>query len=270
MSVSTRLFVSRLSASRNTTIIAPPWDGYIRSGMEKHLVRLLEDRPFNLEEVWKYVPGAHGWSDSEETRFKYCDWLIETEVWPAYYIKLVTSGKDKAIKEQAYREQTSKYSVENRKTGNKGKIDYGPKAETGMMYVTVTPEHSTTLEQFKTTVEKWRSNRYIESVTYAYEQSGNDESTMGNHKHIHAIVKTNETPAKFEKNIRSNFKEICKNKNSIDVKKLLYQQFVNDKLEYIKGNKTGEGKDEKCEMDKPWRQQNNLQDLYEYENENLL
>jgi len=152
MSLELRTFASRFASSRNTKVIKiPEWDGYVRPAMEKHLARLLQDNPNGLTYFRQDFPEYLGWEDCEELRFKYCDWLCETEIWPAYYTRLQLQGKDKAIKEEAYRQETLRINPNGQKNGKTAKKDYGPPVEKTVL-LTVSPKHDVKLDDFKTTI----------------------------------------------------------------------------------------------------------------------
>jgi hypothetical protein len=133
------------------------------------------------------------------------------------------------------------------------------------LWLTVSPKKDVGFDLFKCKVEKAVTRRMFKSYLYVFEQRGKDESTMGQGFHAHILLKRNldYKPCKIITNIKNTFKEITLvNNGEIFNWHWCPSDFKADKVEYITGLKTDEGKDEKQIMDSIWREQNNLATFY--------
>ena len=114
-------------------------------------------------------------------------------------------------------------------------------------------------------VKKCLSKYWITDYAYCYEQrSDNADDIHGLHAHI--LLTRNLKPSHCKREIQSTFKSIVgipdKHIN-IQFKK---KEWIPDKINYMLGNKTGEGKEPKTEVDKLMRKTLGIEDIYYSEN----
>lgn len=130
-------------------------------------------------------------------------------------------------------------------------------------FITVNPAKNR-LEDFNELskrVEKCLSKHWVNDYAYCYEQRSNDADDIHG-LHAHILLTRSIKPSHLEREVRSSFKAIVgipdKHIN-IQYKK---KDWIKDKLEYMKGKKTGEGKEEKVEIDRIFRETYGIQDIY--------
>lgn len=135
----------------------------------------------------------------------------------------------------------------------------------GYCFITINPPDDVSLKVFKTAVEKLVARNIYKESIYVFEQRGTSCEDMGKGRHCHLLCKRNlmYKPSKVA--------ELTKNtlKNLVDVKnpallniQHIGEDYAKDKIEYITGVKTGEGKDLKQEIDIPWRESEGLDPYY--------
>lgn len=135
------------------------------------------------------------------------------------------------------------------------------------LWITLNPKPCTT-DALLNGVAKILKKKWIATSEWLYviEQRKTPEYYIGrtsyedNGKHVHLIVKT-----KYKKNhaireLHSTLKKIM-SKESIDVR-IMQDKFLQDKVDYVLGKKTGEGKDIKQDGDIVYRQIKNLDKYY--------
>jgi len=137
------------------------------------------------------------------------------------------------------------------------------------VWVTINPKSDITLEVFKRKMEKLAHRKIFTEAKYVFEQRGTDEQTLGNGMHCHLLARRNLSykPFKVKECIQNTCKGIVgnvKSSNLVNVQNI-GEEFAKDKLEYILGTKTGEGKDQKQKMDPIWRKKNNIAIYYNVE-----
>lgn len=137
------------------------------------------------------------------------------------------------------------------------------------VWLTVSPKPDVTIEQFKKILHKQANRKLWCEYKYVIEQRGKTEEEVGKGIHAHLLLKRNpETEYKSTRRQCDNgFKNIVDTKLSF----VYYWQecradFLADKLEYMIGVKTGDGKDVKQKMDIIFRQKNNIKNIYENKN----
>lgn len=133
------------------------------------------------------------------------------------------------------------------------------------LWITISPKKDVGFDLFKSKVEKVVTRRMFKDYLYVYEQRGSDEQTMGKGFHVHILLKRNldYKPCKIITNMKNTFKEITLvNNGEIFNWHWCPSDFKADKVEYITGLKTEDGKDAKQLMDVIWRKQNNLETFY--------
>lgn len=124
-------------------------------------------------------------------------------------------------------------------------------------WVTVSPSPQTPLESLKVKVEKYSRSKMIEGCIYTFEKRPSDGTP-----HVHMIVKPlGVSDSDFRKRTKNPFKDLVGNNRCIDIK-ICPPAFLDDKIEYIKGNKWDVSKEEACEEDKLFRLENCLEPYY--------
>lgn len=152
----------------------------------------------------------------------------------------------KAVKEQAYTSQIK------------------PKFKTDTYLVTVNPAPSVQLHELKQSVEQYVDMKFVKEVDLVYEQRADTEETAGKGMHVHMLVKTNTNNADFQKRTRPKFEHLVGIPDlHVDIRPV-HPAHIADKRNYMRGNKTGEGKAEKVVIDRVWRIKNNLNNYYTY------
>jgi len=135
----------------------------------------------------------------------------------------------------------------------------------GYCFITINPPDDVSLKVFKTAVEKLVGrNIYLEHI-YVYEQRGTSSEDMGKGRHCHMLCKRNlmYKPSKVAELTKNTLKNIVDVKNPALLNiQHIGEDFAKDKIDYITGAKTGEGKDQKQEMDVPWRLSEGLEPYY--------
>ena len=142
----------------------------------------------------------------------------------------------------------------------------------GYLFITVNPKVSTAdvmfkekLHKFEKSIIKFINRNFVEEAWAVIEQRGvaSGEAGQGYHAHIELRRNLNYRPSDIIKGAKNTFKTYCdvKNPNLLNCQ-IHGEDFHKDKLEYIEGVKTGEGKDLKQIVDKTFREKNNLQVVY--------
>lgn len=124
-------------------------------------------------------------------------------------------------------------------------------------FVTINPEHNKCedYQALNTLVEKCVAKYWVTEYAYCYEQrSDNADDIFGLHSHM-ILIRAGKRPSELEREVRSTFSKcvgIPQLHINIQWKKKAWLQ---DKVDYMKGLKTGDGKDTKVEIDKKMREQ---------------
>ncbi len=130
-------------------------------------------------------------------------------------------------------------------------------------FITINPEKSRLgdFNELSKRVEKCLSKHWVQEYAYCYEQrSDNADDLYGLHAHI--LLTRHIKPSHLERGVRSAFKAIVGIPDKhIDIQ-YKKKDWINDKLEYMLGKKTGEGKEEKVEIDKIFRETLGIEDIY--------
>lgn len=131
------------------------------------------------------------------------------------------------------------------------------------VFITVNPKMNT-LQGFKELNEKVRkciSKVWVTDYCYCYEQRSADKDNV-NGLHVHILLKRGIKPSHTEREVRSCFKTLVGIPSKhIDIQ-YKRKDWFQDKIDYMKGNKTGEGKIEKTIVDTHMRQLLEIEDLY--------
>jgi len=133
-------------------------------------------------------------------------------------------------------------------------------------FITVNPSENTLagFEKLKEKVDKCLSKVWVTDYAYCYEQrSTNPENIFG--LHVHILLKRGIRPKHTEREVQNTFKSICGNLRHVDIQ-YKRKEWFNDKIEYMRGKKTGEGKLEKVEVDRVMRDYLGIDEIYSSEN----
>lgn len=134
------------------------------------------------------------------------------------------------------------------------------------LFVTINPKPDVKLEDFTKTVKKLVERQMFSAYAYAFEQRASTPEEVGKGFHVHILMKRNLNykPSKIKKNMENTCKTICNTKdNRVFNVQFIGTEFARDKIEYITGGKTGEGKDQKMDMDIIFRKNNDMSDVYQ-------
>jgi len=143
------------------------------------------------------------------------------------------------------------------------------------VFLTINPRPSITFEKFKQKVFKLLSSSLFSDHCAVFEQRGTVETGdvgRGFHAHIlfkrHLPLDKGLPPSNIKRNLKQSFANYCDtNNDNIFNIRFVGEDFAFDKLDYIKGTKTGIGKDlikkdVKQLADVVWRKENNLEPFY--------
>lgn len=132
------------------------------------------------------------------------------------------------------------------------------------MMVTVNPKPDIELDDFIKKIEKYVSRKMVKKYAYVYEVRKYEEKEyVGLHSHI--LLEYDGTPSNFRRNTKNTFKKICDTNNSHILNfKFVPEEHLSDKMEYLKGKKVTK-KMTSVELSKRYREENELENLYESE-----
>lgn len=122
------------------------------------------------------------------------------------------------------------------------------------LFITINPKENglSGYKELDKKVQKCITKYWVSDYAYCYEQRSTDpEAITGLHTHI-LLTRGSHKPSHCEREIISTFKGLCGNLKHINIQ-YKRKEWVKDKLEYMLGMKTGEGKDEKVEIDEVMR-----------------
>lgn len=105
-----------------------------------------------------------------------------------------------------------------------------------VMYITWRPEESMDLKRFKDITINLLTKKIIDKYIIVFEQKGNSYNSIGNGKHIHALLKFNYKRAytEYKKDIKKYFYVTHKQpKPSLKILDLDNQEFINSKIYYM-------------------------------------
>lgn len=134
----------------------------------------------------------------------------------------------------------------------------------GYCFITINPKDTVVLSEFVEKVHKYVERQMFRKVRYVFEQRGKTEAEAGKGFHVHILAKRNldYKPSKIRPNSINTWKNMCSCSDKTLTVQSIGEDFAKDKDEYMTGVKTGEGKDEKQEIDKVWRPANKLESVY--------
>lgn len=135
------------------------------------------------------------------------------------------------------------------------------------IWLTVNPNPKCKLQVFLDLLDRFCKRKIFTAFTYVIEQRGSviDPSTIGTGFHAHILLKRNldYKPSKIFLWAQNSFKSACHVKKAECFKFIwMPAAFLQDKIDYILGGKTGEGKDVKQEADIYFREENSIPKYY--------
>ncbi len=152
------------------------------------------------------------------------------------------------------------------------KVKLSQEHNNGYLFITINPkcelnEKHTRIHimHFEKKIIKFINRNFCDDAWAVIEQRGDSDSSCGKGYHVHMEIKRNLNyrPSDIIKGVKNTFKEYCNVKNpNLLTCQTHGEDYHKDKLEYIQGVKTGEGKDKKQEIDKTFRKKYNLQVIY--------
>lgn len=132
-------------------------------------------------------------------------------------------------------------------------------------WLTINPPSTVKLDKFQDLITKYVNRKIVGQYLYVLEQRGKTLHEMGKGFHAHLLVERNldYIPSQFLRNSRNTFKRILNVKNeALFCPYWLDHRYYKDKVKYILGAKTGEGKDVKQTVDIVWREDYGIQPYY--------
>lgn len=169
-------------------------------------------------------------------------------------------------------EDMKKMKHDNEKLAEQLKEQTARQHNNGYLFITINPKCPTSdimfkekIAHFEKSIIKFINRNFIEEAWAVIEQRGTtkDEAGQGYHAHIELRRNLNYRPSDIIKGAKNTFKRYCDVKNpNLLCCQIHGEDFHKDKMEYIEGVKTGEGKDKKQEIDIPFRKKYNLQTIY--------
>lgn len=141
----------------------------------------------------------------------------------------------------------------------------------GWMFITINPKPDITFEFFFKLTQRLAKRKMWVTSTYAFEQRGSTDADAGKGFHVHMLCKRNLNykPTHCKRNVQAGCKKLVaseKNNHLLNIQ-ICGDDFAKDKLEYFTGIKKGTGKDLKQKIDKIWRKQIHIQEVYEHKKE---
>lgn len=150
-------------------------------------------------------------------------------------------------------------------------------------YTTFNFKSDVTLERATKAILKYVNRKTIAWSEWVYEQRGTTELEMGKGIHVHMIncQRGDIFNSRWVESTRNAFKDLIeltlpatlleKPKGTLSKDPKLYiepikEEWIDDKRDYMRGNKTEEGKDAKVAIDRIWRPLMGLQEYYMKEN----
>lgn len=134
-------------------------------------------------------------------------------------------------------------------------------------FITINPKPTADLNDFIAKVHTIKNLSWIKKMHYVFEQRGDSKETKGKGFHSHILLEDYDNEfGKIKSQMKRMFQGFCNQpyENTINV----YQkkrEWLEDKLDYIKGKKLDEEKPEKVIIDKEWRQDKQLEAVYTFD-----
>ena len=120
-------------------------------------------------------------------------------------------------------------------------------------FITINWKPGTTPENTHNIITNIITKKWIDEYAITWEQRGEDEDSLGTGYHNHILLINLEKPkSQIHREIYSTVKNLVGNKFHVDVR-MIPASWIDDKLEYMKGNKWDPAKAKKAQMDKLFR-----------------
>lgn len=134
------------------------------------------------------------------------------------------------------------------------------------IWLTINPKPEIQLPNFLEALGKLVKRKIFSEYKYVVEQRGTlAEDNLGKGFHAHMLLRRapDKEYKQTKRQVKNSFKNIC----NVEHDKVFYwkecrEDFLEDKIEYMTGVKTGEAKDEKQKADIEWRKQNDIEILF--------
>ena len=208
------------------------------------------------------------WNENDKFAYKHlADARIQTEM--QFYKQKYLKQLNMKYELELLGEEMKQMKNDNIKLTEQLKEQTAREHNNGYLFITINPkgevEPYNKLHKFEEKIIKFINRNFIEEAWAVIEQRGTTEETAGAgyHAHIELRRNLNYRPSDIIKGAKNTFKSLCDTKNPALLNCQIHgEDFHKDKLEYIEGVKTGEGKDKKQEIDKIFRKNYNLQIVY--------
>lgn len=136
-----------------------------------------------------------------------------------------------------------------------------PKTDKMLVTINAHQESINRLPDFRDKVATWSSQKHIHDIEYVFEQRGDTVETAGQGLHVHAIVTCDTNKSDMIRRTASTFKDYIGSSQAIDVRPIPLD-LLDQKKAYIRGDKKSDEKKKKVVIDRIWRAQNNLREVY--------
>lgn len=189
------------------------------------------------------------------------------KIYARYYADMKKRDEKKYIGQLP--EATRKIALINLENEEKDKYNGLTKKEIYGYWLTLSPEHTHTLDELVKCVNKIMKKKAILEAIWVYEQSGREETNnLGYHPHAHILIRTDKNvkqmsePSRFINGLKNTSEKLGDvNKRAFFYLKCVNEETYNKKERYMEGFKQ-DSKMEKVEGDKIWRRKMKLEDIY--------
>ncbi|AXH76906.1 MAG: putative replicase [Circoviridae sp.] len=130
-------------------------------------------------------------------------------------------------------------------------------------FITINPQVNdpTIIDELLKLCEKCVSKYWVSEYAYVIEQRSAVQTDISG-IHAHLLITRSIKPSHFEREVRSTFKKLVQIPQKHIHISWKRKEWINDKLDYMRGNKTGEGKDLKTDVDTYMRELYNIDPMY--------
>lgn len=131
-------------------------------------------------------------------------------------------------------------------------------------FITINPQTNdpTIIPELLKLCEKCVVKYWVSKYAYVIEQRSDDPANIFG-VHAHLLIQRDIKPSHFEREVRSTFKKLVGIPSKHIHISWKRRDWVNDKLEYMLGHKTGDKKDLKIPVDKYMRERYDIKPIYE-------
>ena len=135
------------------------------------------------------------------------------------------------------------------------------------LFITINPKTDSDLNKFISKVHSVKNLSWIDKMYYVFEQRSSTKEDAGQGFHSHLLIEDYKNElGKIKSQFVRMFSDFCGKPymNTINVQQKK-KEWLEDKLDYIKGKKLDEEKPEKVIIDNYWRQQKSIEKLYTFD-----